>query len=281
MLDFVAQRGRRAGLHDDHRVGPGHPERQHDLHQRGRPLRPGRAAPASRPRRAVQAPGVLLPAAAGGAAGHAGVAAKRLKAIEEFSELGAGFQIAMRDLEIRGAGNILGAEQSGHIAAVGYELYCQLLEQAVRELKHEKVEAHTEIDIDLQLDAYIPSTYVRSEMLKMEMYRQLARARAVGEVQEAEREMEDRFGPAPVTAVNLVAKHRLRVRLEPIKFTYFGLRNDHVLVKFDDRVLAEKAVARSGAELRILTDRSAHLMLPMRVRTPDQVLDFAEQVFSG
>jgi len=205
-------------------------------------------------------------------------AIKRLKAIEEYAELGAGFKLAMRDLEIRGAGNILGAEQSGHIAAVGYDLYCRLLDQAVRELKHEDIEEHTEIDIDLQLDAYIPNDYIRSDTLKMEAYRRLARARTVGDVRDAESELEDRYGPPPDTVVNLIAKHRLRVRLEPGKVTYFGLRGVHVLLKFEERELATSSFAAAGRNLRVLTERSAHLLLPATARASGQVVDYAESL---
>ena len=207
-------------------------------------------------------------------------AVKRLKAIEEYAELGAGFKLAMRDLEIRGAGNILGAEQSGHIAAVGYDLYCRLLDQAARELKHEEIEEHTEIDLDLQLDAYIPNAYIRSDSLKMEVYRRLARARSVEDVRDAEGELEDRYGAPPVTVLNLIAKHRLRVRLEPKKFTYFGLRGDHVLLKFTDRDIATNSLIGAREYLRVLTEKSAHLLLPPNVRTPDQVVDHAEQLFA-
>ncbi len=203
---------------------------------------------------------------------------KRLKAIEEYSELGAGFKLAMRDLEIRGAGNILGAEQSGHIAAVGYDLYCRLLNQTVRQLKHEDVEDHTEIDIDLQLDAYIPSSYIQSDTLKMEAYRRLAKARVVEEVRDSESELEDRYGQPPAPVVNLVAKHRLRLLLEPNRFTYLGLRGDRILLKFEDRNKA--AAALKDTDLRILTDKTAHLVLPAAVRTPDQVVDYVEETFA-
>ena len=115
-------------------------------------------------------------------------AAKRLKAIEEFSDLGAGFQIAMRDLEIRGAGNILGAEQSGHIAAVGYEMYCQLLEQAVGELKGEKPPAaRRDVHVELGIDAYIPRNYVPSDRQRMEVYRRMARCAAAGRARRSSR----------------------------------------------------------------------------------------------
>src|SRR5205823_4678709 len=104
-------------------------------------------------------------------------AARRLKAIEEFTELGAGFKIAMRDLEIRGAGNILGTQQSGHIAAVGYELYCQLLENAVRSLKQMPVKTHLEVTVDLPWPSVLPRDYVPGQKQKIEVYRRLSRVR--------------------------------------------------------------------------------------------------------
>src|SRR5436305_2307901 len=104
-------------------------------------------------------------------------AARRLKAIEEFTELGAGFKIALRDLEIRGAGNILGTQQSGHIAAVGYEMYCQLLENAVRQLKHLPAKTALEVNIDLPWPAYLPKDYVPGAKQRLEVYRRLARVR--------------------------------------------------------------------------------------------------------
>src|SRR5213078_4475191 len=104
-------------------------------------------------------------------------ASRRLKAIEEFTELGAGFKIAMRDLEIRGAGNILGTQQSGHIAAVGYELYCQLLENAVRSMKNMPVKTHQEVTIALPWPAILPRDYVPGQKQKIEVYRRLARLR--------------------------------------------------------------------------------------------------------
>jgi transcription-repair coupling factor (superfamily II helicase) len=113
-------------------------------------------------------------------------AARRLKAIEEFSELGAGFKIAMRDLEIRGAGNILGTEQSGHIAAVGYELYCQLLENSIRALKQEPLKEHRHVAVDLPMTAYLPDAYVPPGRFKIEMYRKLSGVRKAEELAEVQ-----------------------------------------------------------------------------------------------
>src|SRR5947199_4860183 len=118
-------------------------------------------------------------------------AARRLKAIEEFTELGAGFKIAMRDLEIRGAGNILGTQQSGHIAAVGYEMYCQLLENAVRRLKNQPLRASLEISIDLPWAAYLPRDYVAGQRLRMEAYRRLARLRRPERLADFRQELRD------------------------------------------------------------------------------------------
>jgi transcription-repair coupling factor (superfamily II helicase) len=132
------------------------------------------------------------------------VAAKRLKAIEDFSDLGAGFQIAMRDLEIRGAGNILGPQQSGHIAAVGYELYCQLLDKTVRELRGEPIPKRREVHVDLGLDVYIPKSYIPAERQRMEVYRRLVQCGDVKELQSLAAGLADAYGPLPSQAQTVV-----------------------------------------------------------------------------
>ena len=102
------------------------------------------------------------------------VAEKRLAAIREFTDLGSGFKIAMRDLEIRGAGNLLGESQSGHMAAVGYDLYCKMLNEAVSQLKGEKEEADYATTIDLDIDAFIPESYIKNEYQKLDIYKRIA-----------------------------------------------------------------------------------------------------------
>jgi transcription-repair coupling factor (superfamily II helicase) len=138
-------------------------------------------------------------------------AARRLKAIEEFTELGAGFKIAMRDLEIRGAGNILGTEQSGHIAAVGYELYCQLLEDAVRRLRNLPLKTPLEVTADLPWPAFLPRDYVPGQRLKIEAYRRLARVRKLERLADFQNELRDRFGPVPEPAEWLLRLAELRL----------------------------------------------------------------------
>jgi transcription-repair coupling factor (superfamily II helicase) len=138
-------------------------------------------------------------------------AARRLKAIEEFTELGAGFKIAMRDLEIRGAGNILGTQQSGHIAAVGYELYCQLLEDSVRRLRDLPVKTPLEVTLDLPWPAFLPRDYVPGQRLKIEVYRRLARVRKLERLEDFAKELRDRFGPPPEPVQWLLRLAELRL----------------------------------------------------------------------
>lgn len=133
------------------------------------------------------------------------VAEKRLSAIREFTELGSGFKIAMRDLEIRGAGNLLGEQQSGHMESVGYDLYCKMLNEAVKEERGEALEADFETTIDLDMDAYIPATYIRNEFQKLEIYKRIAAIANEEEYEEMADELMDRYGELPRAAQNLLA----------------------------------------------------------------------------
>lgn len=133
------------------------------------------------------------------------IAEKRLQAIKEFTELGSGFKIAMRDLEIRGAGNLLGAEQSGHMEAVGYDLYCKMLNDAVKTLKGEQSEEDDfDTVIDLDVDAFIPATYIKNEMQKLDMYKRIAGIENEEEFMDMQEEMLDRFGDLPSSVNNLL-----------------------------------------------------------------------------
>ena len=135
---------------------------------------------------------------------------ERLRTIGEHTELGSGFKIAMRDLEIRGAGNLLGRDQSGHIAAVGYDLYVRLVAEAVSELKGEPVRVPVDITVDLPVDAFLPPEYVEREDLRLEAYRRLAEVRDPAAVEDLRTEWLDRYGPLPREAEALVAVGRLR-----------------------------------------------------------------------
>ncbi len=137
-------------------------------------------------------------------------ARKRLSAIQEFSDLGAGFRIAARDLEIRGSGNLLGGEQSGEIAAVGFEMYCKLLEETVREMKGERVEEEIETSMSLGVDIYIPPEYVADENLRMTFYKKIASAGSDQRLEDIRNELRDRFGALPAKVESLL--HFVKVK---------------------------------------------------------------------
>ena len=132
------------------------------------------------------------------------VAEKRLRAIREYTDLGSGFRIAMRDLEIRGAGSVLGKAQHGHMQAVGYDLYCKLLNMAVKQAKGEPVEEERTVRVNLSADAYLPETYIMNEEQKLEMYKKIAGIESIDEYDEIRGELEDRFGEIPAPAGNLL-----------------------------------------------------------------------------
>ena len=147
-------------------------------------------------------------------AGLSEEAHERLAAISRLTELGSGFKVAMRDLEIRGAGNLLGAEQSGHIAAVGFDTYARLLAESVAELKGEPVPEEKEIRVELPVKAFIPLDYLGQEALRLEMYRRVASARNEEELEAVRAEAEDRFGPVPREVETLLDVTRLRILCE-------------------------------------------------------------------
>jgi transcription-repair coupling factor (superfamily II helicase) len=142
-------------------------------------------------------------------------ASQRLAALSDYTELGSGFKIAMRDLEIRGAGNLLGDEQSGHVAALGFELYMQMLDEAVREAgpAEEDGEPLPEpVRLDVKVDAYVPTDYVPYEQAKIEIHRRVASALEVADVEKVREDLEDRFGEPPEPLLNLLALQRARIR---------------------------------------------------------------------
>ncbi|HEX3870008.1 MAG TPA: transcription-repair coupling factor, partial [Pirellulales bacterium] len=185
-------------------------------------------------------------------------AARRLTAIEEFSNMGAGFAIAMRDLEIRGAGNILGTQQSGHIATVGYELYCSLLEKAVRRLKN--LPPRTIIDVNLNLpgEAYLPRRYVPDMRLKIDVYRRLARITETSELKDLRVELTDRFGPPPIEVERLLLRHEISIRAQPWSIDSIHLEGKYVVFGYTSREHIDALVKRLKGKLRVVDARSAY-----------------------
>jgi transcription-repair coupling factor (superfamily II helicase) len=188
-------------------------------------------------------------------------AAKRLRAIEEFSDMGAGFAIAMRDLEIRGAGNILGTEQSGHIAVVGYELYCELLEQAVRRLKQMAPKTSVEVDVDLPGEGYIPRSYVPDMRLKIDLYRRLTRVSNMEELRDFSAELVDRFGNPPPLVRHLMALAEIRIGAHQWGIDTIHLEDQYAVFTYTSDKKIRQLAAVSRGELRVVDDRSAYLPL--------------------
>lgn len=162
------------------------------------------------------------------------VAQKRLTAIKEFTELGSGFKIALRDLEIRGAGNILGPEQHGFIVSVGFDLYCQLLEEAVRELKGERAVPRTEVAVELNADAYLDDAYVPEVRAKIEFYKRIKALQSVDEAREVEDDLIDRYGPLPPAARNLITLARIRAEGSRLGLLSVTQERDHVRFLFSN-----------------------------------------------
>ncbi|MGH2710582.1 MAG: transcription-repair coupling factor, partial [Actinomycetota bacterium] len=178
-------------------------------------------------------------------AGLSEEAHERLAAISRLTELGSGFKVAMRDLEIRGAGNLLGAEQSGHIAAVGFDTYARLLAESVAELKGEPILEEKEIRVDLPVRAFIPVDYLGQESLRLEMYRRVASARSEAELGRVREEAEDRFGPVPHEVQTLLDVTRLRIAAERAGVEDIGMFRKQVRVRPLD--LPEDAILPEGA----------------------------------
>jgi transcription-repair coupling factor (superfamily II helicase) len=179
----------------------------------------------------------------------------RLATLADHTELGAGFQIAMRDLEIRGAGDLLGAEQSGHVAALGFELYVEMLHEAVAELSGQARPATRPIRVDARVDAYVPAAYIESEPLKIDLHRRLALAESEDELRELQLAVEDRYGPLPEPVANLFAIQRAKLRLALVGADYLVFRGGRatvgpVVLGGDElralRAVADTAVYTSG-----------------------------------
>src|SRR5437773_2006911 len=158
-------------------------------------------------------------------------ARQRLQAMQEFVELGSGFKLAMRDLEIRGAGNLLGPEQHGHLAAVGFELYSRLLDESIRELRGQIVEEAPDATVDLGVDAYLPESYIPDEGQRMAMYRKMAAVRTPEEADEVAEEIADRYGPPPSQAVNLQRIVRLRALARDAGVAAISREQDRIALK--------------------------------------------------
>jgi transcription-repair coupling factor (superfamily II helicase) len=203
-------------------------------------------------------------------------AVKRLKAIEEFTQLGAGFKIALRDLEIRGAGNILGPEQSGHIESVGYELYCSLLESAARALTNQPEKPIFECSVELAWRAYLPRDYVPSQRIKLELYRRLSRLRTLNHLNDFRQEMIDRFGPLPRPAEHLLIENEIRIMAGAWKLDRIHVeKGEYVVLTYRNPSRIEALARRHPGLVRIVDAKKSYVPLG---EDPVKTSEIAERI---
>jgi transcription-repair coupling factor (superfamily II helicase) len=161
-------------------------------------------------------------------------AIKRLAVIQEYSDLGQGFRIAMRDLEIRGGGNILGSAQSGHVAQVGYEMYLELLEEAVRQIKGEETPPKIDPDIHLKIEILVPDEYVPDPRQRMSLYKRLSRATSNEEIDDIQDEIMDRYGKAPKQVSRLISIMRLRLAMKELRIIRMDYSGKDLVLSFNE-----------------------------------------------
>jgi transcription-repair coupling factor (superfamily II helicase) len=200
-------------------------------------------------------------------------ARRRIEAIQDLSELGAGFRLATHDLEIRGAGNMLGAEQSGHIAAVGYDLYVEMLDQAIRELRGQSADAELEPEIKLPVPALLPESYVASVNQRLVLYKQLSSARDHAELADIRADLLDRFGPLPPEAATLLEVIRLKIGCRELGIAAVELAGSELALRVAPRSRLDPRrllplLEKPGTPLRVTSDQRIWL----RVRRPEDAL---------
>lgn len=212
-------------------------------------------------------------------------AEKRLQAIKEFTELGSGFKIAMRDLSIRGAGNILGAEQHGHIATVGFELYSQMLKEAIAEIKGDKKkEEKVDPVIELSVDAYLPSEYIGDEKQKIELYKKIRAVTSLDEVSDLEEEIEDRFGDLPEPVQMLLKIAKIKAYAISYKIESVGQKNGDIVItlhpdqtrQIDGQKLFQIAQDFPG-KIRFSTGEKIGIVFKTKDLSNKQALEMIEQ----
>jgi transcription-repair coupling factor (superfamily II helicase) len=196
--------------------------------------------------------------------GLTAIARRRLAAIREFSDLGAGFRVAALDLELRGAGNLLGREQSGHVDTIGFDLYTRMLERAVRELKGDPVEDDTSTAINLGIDIRIPQDYIYDMSQRLRVYKRVSSAETESALADIYNEIEDRYGPIPETVRNLFDHARLRREASQLGIISIDKEGDRLAIKFAEnaRINPDKLIAFVSSGIGSLTP-AAVLRVPV------------------
>jgi transcription-repair coupling factor (superfamily II helicase) len=203
----------------------------------------------------------------------------RLATLADHTELGAGFQIAMRDLEIRGAGDLLGAEQSGHVAALGFELYVEMLDEAVAELSGQARVAARPVRVDARVDAYVPASYISSEALKIDLHRRLALVEDDDELRELRAATEDRYGPLPDPVASLFAIQEVKLKLARLGADYLVFRAGRVTV--GPLLLGSHEVRALRAQLATAVYTTAKREVSLRADDLKEALELTDAIVAS
>jgi transcription-repair coupling factor (superfamily II helicase) len=208
------------------------------------------------------------------------VAARRLKAIEEYSHLGAGFRIALRDLEIRGAGNILGPEQSGHIQLVGYQMYCEMLADAVKRLKNMPAETMPTASLDLGFTAYIPKNYIPTDRHRMDAYRKIAVAKSPDNLKQVQGELADVYGPVPEEVELLLELAELRIAAARHNIKSVATSGRDLVFKFsqEQTETVNALLANTTGKSWMGDAKTAYLRLPKTYFEPKTLLTLLRKI---
>ncbi len=209
------------------------------------------------------------------------VAAKRLKAIEQFSMLGAGFKIAMRDMEIRGAGNLLGAEQSGHIAAVGYEMYCHLLEMETKKLRREPIIEPARTHLELPVSGHLPKRYIPSDKFRMETYRRISRAATLAELAAVTDDMIDAYGQPPPQAQALIDLAEVRVAASTRQIDRIKLDGPDLIFTVRSAAQLNDAFARAAGRVSVIDEKTIYWRPPSSYLQPPTLLAVLRRMLIG
>ena len=215
------------------------------------------------------------------------VADKRLKAIKEFTEFGSGFKIAMRDLEIRGAGSLLGEIQSGHMEQVGYDTYCKLLDEVVKEMQGEKVVEEKEVQIDINLSSYIPDTYIEDQAQKIEIYQDIALCRNDKDIEDVIDEIIDRYGSMPKEVENLIEIARIKILARNANAIKVTQKQNSIMVNLDkddikiDEEMIKKLLEKYGTRLRFSAGVEPYITLKTNEKDEEKIVSQIKELLQA
>ncbi len=202
------------------------------------------------------------------------VAEKRLKAIKEFTEFGSGFKIAMRDLEIRGAGSLIGEMQHGHMDQVGYDTYCKLLDEVVKEMKGIEIEEDIDVAIDINVSSYIPDSYIENQSQKIEVYQNIALCSTEEDIKNIEEDILDRFGKMPKEIINLLEIAKIKGMCKNLGITKINQKQNNIVFNFNPESFImdiDKIVKKYRNRVRFSPAREPYITF--RLERNDKILD--------